>query len=115
MGGAMLDGKNWTALGDGSGYWVYDIAIAPDGTPWYGFINTGVATWNGATWEDRTGPFGTDSVSLVKVDRQGRIWIGTFVGTIWRWSGSGSTWDLSYEVPSLSHVYGLAFDSHNQP
>jgi ligand-binding sensor domain-containing protein len=116
MGGAMFDGKKWTALGNGSGYSVYDIAIAPDGTPWYGFISTGVMTWSGTTWVDRTGPFGTDSVSLVKVDREGRIWVGTFIGTIWRWSGSGSEWDLSYSPPSLqTHLYGLAFDSKNRP
>ncbi len=116
MGGAMWDGSKWHALGNGSGYWVYDIKIAPDGTPWYAFATTGVATWDGTTWVDRTGPFGTSDISLVQIDHQGRVWIGTFVGAIWRWSGSGSTWDLSYEPPSLpSHIYGLAFDSKNRP
>jgi ligand-binding sensor domain-containing protein len=116
QGGAVFEGSSWHALGNGSGTWVYDIAIAPDGTPWYGFTSTGVQTWEGSKWIDRTGPFGTDGISLVKVDREGRIWVGTFIGTIWRWSGSGSSWDLSYAPPSLgSHIYGLDFDSKNQP
>lgn len=115
MGGAVFNGTKWKALGNGSGYWVTDITIAPDGTPWYAFIGTGVMTWSGTRWVDRTGPFGTDSASLVTTDRDGRVWIGTYIGRIWRWSGSGSSWDLSYDVPSLSHIYGLAFDSRNQP
>ena len=115
MGGAMFDDGQWTALGDGSGYWVTDIAIAPDGTPWYAYATTGVMTWNGSAWVDRTGDFGTDGISLVKIDREGRVWVGTYIGRIWRWSGSGSSWDLSYEAPSLSHIYGLDFDSANRP
>jgi ligand-binding sensor domain-containing protein len=115
-GGAMFDGSTWHALGDGTGTWVYDITIAPDGTPWYAFTSTGVRTWDGTKWVDRTGPFGTSDISLVTVDRQGRIWVGTFIGRIWRWSGHGSTWDLFYDPPSLSgHIYGLAFDSKNRP
>jgi ligand-binding sensor domain-containing protein len=112
-GGAVLDGEQWTWLGV-QGSWVSDIAIAPDGTPWYGFMSLGVRTWDGSKWVDRTGNFGTADISLVKVDRTGRIWIGTFIGTIWRWSGSGSDWDTKYVVPNLSHVYGLAFDSQNR-
>ena len=118
MGGAMYDGTSWTALGEGSGYWVYDIAIAPNGTPWYGFVGqVGVRTWNGTAWVDRTDPaWGDTDISLVTVDRQGRVWVGRFNGMIYRWSGSGSSWDLVYDPPSLGgHVYGLAFDSANRP
>jgi ligand-binding sensor domain-containing protein len=115
MGGAMYDGTAWSALGNGVGSWVYDIAIAPDGTPWYGFISQGVMTWDGSGWVDRTGPFGTMDISLVEIDNEGRVWIGTFIGRIWRWSGSGASWDLSYEPPSLGHVYGLDFTATNQP
>ncbi len=116
LGGAVYSGGTWSALGNGSGTWVQDIAIAPDGTPWFAFSGTGVKTWDGTKWIDRTGPFGTSDISLVTIDRTGRVWIGTYIGAIWRWSGSGSTWDLTYRPPSLtSHIYGLAFDSRNRP
>jgi ligand-binding sensor domain-containing protein len=115
-GGAMFDGSTWHALGNGTGTWVYDIMIAPDGTPWYAFTSTGVQTWDGKKWIDRTGTFGSSDVSLVTLDRKGRVWIGTFVGQVWRWSGVGNSWDLSYSPPSLpSHIYGLGFDTKNRP
>jgi ligand-binding sensor domain-containing protein len=112
MGGAMFDGTTWKWLGV-EGSWVSDIAIARDGTPWYGFMSLGVFIWNGTRWIDRTGPFGTMDISAVTLDRNGKIWISTFIGSIWRYSGGG--WGLSYDIPSLSHVYGLAFDSQNRP
>ena len=116
MGGAMYDGTKWKALGKGSGTWVQDIVIAPNGTPWYAFEGQGITTWSGTGWVDRTGDFGYQDVSRVSIDHNGRVWIATYDGRILRWSGSGSTWDLSYDVPSLgSHVYALEFDSHNQP
>ena len=30
--------------------------------------------------------------------------IGTFIGMLWRWSGTGSSWDRQLSLPSLSHV-----------
>lgn len=109
LGGAMFDGTHWTWMKEG---WVSDIAIAPDGRPWYSFATGGVSAWDGKRWVDHTPPISTSGFSFVTKDRAGDMWVGTFIGSIWRYhAGSYSSLDL----PSLTHVYGLAFDLHNRP
>src|SRR6476659_2110697 len=99
LGGAKFDGISWTWMKEG---WVDGITIASDGTPWYSFATGGVSAWNGTRWVDTTPPVFTSGFSLITKDRAGDIWVGTFIGQIWRWNGSA--WDLSYTLPSLSHV-----------
>jgi ligand-binding sensor domain-containing protein len=111
LGGAKFDGTTWTWLRGG---WVNDIEIAPNGEPWFAFFSTGVQSWNGNRWVDRTGPFGTLGISLVTKDHAGNMWIGTFTGSVWRFHGG--TWDVVHHPPSLpSHIYGLAFDADDRP
>lgn len=112
MGGAIYDGSRWTWLGV-EGSHVNDIEIAADGEPWYAFNGIGVRSWNGQRWVDRNGPFGTNDVSLVTLDREGFMWIATYIGTIWRFDGR--SWSTAYSVPAFSHIYALAFDSLNRP
>jgi ligand-binding sensor domain-containing protein len=113
-GAAMWNGKKWSLLGEPVG-WMYDIAIAPDGTPWYVSATSGVRSWENGEWVSRTGDFGTGSMTAIRVDREGRIWVATATGAIWRWSGSGSEWDQVLRPPSLgSHIYGLAFLPDNR-
>ena len=113
LGGAVYDGSEWTDLAGPPR--VYDIAIGPDGTPWYADLAAGVYTWDGDAWTRRTGPWSDAGVSTITVDREDRVWVGKFDGTIWRWGGSGSSWDRVHEPDGLGHVYGLAFDADNRP
>ncbi len=114
-GAAVFNGKKWSLLGDPIGSF-YDITVAPDGTPWFASDTSGVFSYEDGVMVNRTGDFGTGGISTVKVDRDGRIWIATFTGSIWRWSGTGSTWDVQLTPPSLgSHLYALDFDLDNRP
>jgi ligand-binding sensor domain-containing protein len=109
LGGAEFDGTTWTWM---QGGWVSDITIAPNGQPWYSFTTGGVSAWNGTKWVDHTPPVFTSGFTFVTKDRAGDMWVGTFIGSIWRYHAGAYT---SIELPSLSHVYGLAFDLHNRP
>jgi ligand-binding sensor domain-containing protein len=109
LGGAKFDGTTWTWMKEG---WVSDIAIARNGQPWYSFATGGVKVWSGSNWIDRTPPIITSGFTFVTRDRAGDMWVGTFVGSIWRYHGGAYS---SLTLPSLSHVYGLAFDMNNRP
>jgi ligand-binding sensor domain-containing protein len=111
LGAARLHNGQWTWM-RASGTWIGDIAIAPSGEPWFAFVTGGVASWTGGRWVDRTGPFGANGVSLITTDHAGNMWIGTFTDAIWRFHAGA--WDQSYNPPSLTHVYGLAFDVHDR-
>lgn len=109
LGGAKFDGTSWTWMKEG---WVSEIAIAPNGQPWYAFATGGVKSWNGSRWVDRTPPIFTSGFPFVTKDRAGDMWVTTYIGSIWRFHAGKWT---PYVTRSLSHVYTLAFDLKNRP
>ena len=110
LGGAMFDGANWLWMPEGQ---VEDILITPQGQPWYGFLGGDVRAWNGTKWVTKESFGEFSGVSGLWLDRQNGIWATTYVGRVSRWTGNG--FDETYDVPNLSHVYGLAFNAANEP
>ena len=108
LGVAKFNGTVWTWIVQSG--WVNDLQFAPNGELWIAFATGGVSVWTGSQVIDRTPPIFTSGFSLLTLDRQGHIWVGTFIGSVWKWNGS--SWK-GVTVPTLSHVYALAFDSQN--
>lgn len=108
LGVAKFTGTTWTWIVKSG--WVGDLLLAPNGKLWIAFTTGGVSVWNGSQLIDRTPPIFTSGFSLLTLDRQGHVWVGTFIGSVWEWSGSSWT---GVTIPTLSHVYALAFDSQN--
>ena len=108
LGVAKFNGTAWTWIVQNG--WVNDLQFAPNGELWIAFATGGVSVWNGSQVIDRTPPIFTSGFTLLTLDRQGHIWVGTFIGSVWKWNGS--SWK-GVTVPTLSHVYALAFDSQN--
>jgi len=110
LGAARFDGTTWTWMQEG---WVGEIAIADDGQPWFAFITGGVLkSWDGIKWVDHTPPIYTSGFPYVTKDRNGDMWVTTFIGSIWKYHQG--TW-TPYLTPQLSHIYALAFDLRNRP
>ena len=86
LGVAKFTGTAWTWIVKNG--WVNDLQFAPNGELWIAFATGGVSVWTGSQVIDRTPPIFTSGFSLLALDRQGHIWVGDFIGSVWKWNGS---------------------------
>jgi len=61
---------------------IVDVAQARDGTMWFATFQNGLSRWDGEQWRHFYVDDGliSDSVRALKIDTQGRLWVGTAKG-----------------------------------
>lgn len=115
-----FDGQNWTyeKPDELPNEMVYAIFKDSHATYWFGTVR-GLARWDGTHWTvfDTSDGLTFDSVTDIKEDQEGHIWVAT--ADSWYYRGELNEYDghqwIKHDSPSGSCVRQIAFDREGNP
>jgi ligand-binding sensor domain-containing protein len=95
---------------------VNDILVAPEGTIWVAYENSGIGRYDGKKWTHYTTEDGLPSSMIygLSLDEAGNLWVGTWEGVA---RFDGESWSVPYTARNDTifndRVHDIAFDSQN--